>query len=94
MGAATIRSGLKEQMIFPEINYDMVEQVHGLDVTCVTTATRDDRALALLRELGLPFRSLSARADLASGHRVRPRRAHDDQRLTSFTTRLQWLGRQ
>ena len=43
-------------MIFPEINYDMVEQIHGMDLTIVTTAGRDDRALALLRELGMPFR--------------------------------------
>ena len=55
-GRGNYSLGLKEQLIFPEINYDMVEQVHGLDVTFVTTATRDDHALALLRELGLPFR--------------------------------------
>lgn len=55
-GRGNYSLGLKEQLIFPEINYDMVEQVHGLDVTFVTTAKRDDHALALLRELGLPFR--------------------------------------
>jgi large subunit ribosomal protein L5 len=43
-------------MIFPEINYDMIEQIHGMDVTFVTTTTRDDQAFALLRELGMPFR--------------------------------------
>jgi large subunit ribosomal protein L5 len=43
-------------MIFPEINYDLVEQIHGMDITFVTTAGRDDHALALLRELGMPFR--------------------------------------
>jgi large subunit ribosomal protein L5 len=48
--------GIKEQMIFPEINYDMVESIHGMDITFVTTAGRDDLALALLRELGMPFR--------------------------------------
>jgi large subunit ribosomal protein L5 len=47
---------VKEQMIFPEINFDMVEQIHGMDITIVTTAGRDDHALALLRELGMPFR--------------------------------------
>jgi len=56
-GRGNYSLGLKEQLIFPEINYDMVEQVHGLDVTFVTTAARDDQALALLRELGLPFRT-------------------------------------
>jgi large subunit ribosomal protein L5 len=48
--------GVKEQMMFPEINYDQVEQIHGMDITFVTSATRDDIALALLRELGMPFR--------------------------------------
>ena len=43
-------------MIFPEINYDMVEQMHGMDITFVTTAQKDDHALALLHQLGMPFR--------------------------------------
>jgi large subunit ribosomal protein L5 len=43
-------------MIFPEINYDQVEQIHGMDITFVTTTDKDDQALALLRELGMPFR--------------------------------------
>ena len=55
-GRGNYSLGVKEQMIFPEINYDMVEQVHGMDITIVTTAERDDHALALLRELGMPFR--------------------------------------
>ena len=55
-GRGNYSMGVKEQMIFPEINYDMVEQVHGMDITIVTTAERDDLALALLRELGMPFR--------------------------------------
>jgi large subunit ribosomal protein L5 len=55
-GRGNYSLGVKEQMIFPEINYDMVEQVHGMDITIVTTAGRDDLALALLREFGWPFR--------------------------------------
>ncbi len=55
-GRGNYSVGLKEQVIFPEINYDQVEQVHGLDVTFVTSTDRDDQALALLRELGMPFR--------------------------------------
>ena len=55
-GRGNYSLGLKEQMIFPEINYDDVEQVHGMDITFVTSTTRDDHALALLRELGMPFR--------------------------------------
>jgi large subunit ribosomal protein L5 len=55
-GRGNYSMGVKEQMIFPEINYDMVEAVHGMDVTFVTTTTKDDQAFALLRELGMPFR--------------------------------------
>lgn len=55
-GRGNYSLGIKEQMIFPEINYDMIEQIHGMDITFVTTAQRDDQALALLRELGMPFR--------------------------------------
>jgi large subunit ribosomal protein L5 len=55
-GRGNYSLGIKEQMIFPEINYDSVEQIHGMDITFVTTAPKDDQALALLRELGFPFR--------------------------------------
>jgi large subunit ribosomal protein L5 len=55
-GRGNYSMGVKEQMMFPEINYDQVEQIHGMDITFVTSATRDDIALALLRELGMPFR--------------------------------------
>jgi large subunit ribosomal protein L5 len=55
-GRGNYSLGVKEQMIFPEINYDMVEQIHGMDITVVTTTNKDDQALALLRELGMPFR--------------------------------------
>jgi len=55
-GRGNYSLGLKEQVIFPEINYDRVEQIHGLDITFVTTTTKDDMAFALLRELGMPFR--------------------------------------
>ena len=55
-GRGNYSMGLKEQVIFPEINYDQVEQVHGLDITFVTSTARDDHAYALLRELGMPFR--------------------------------------
>ena len=56
-GRGNYSLGVKEQMIFPEINFDMIDAVHGMDVTFVTTATRDDVAFALLKELGLPFRT-------------------------------------
>jgi large subunit ribosomal protein L5 len=56
-GRGNYSLGVREQIIFPEINYDDVDSVRGLDVTITTTADSDEEALALLRELGLPFRS-------------------------------------
>ncbi|MGH3139918.1 MAG: 50S ribosomal protein L5, partial [Gaiellales bacterium] len=49
--------GVREQIIFPEINYDDVSQVRGLNVTITTTASDDDGARELLRSLGMPFAS-------------------------------------
>jgi large subunit ribosomal protein L5 len=54
-GRGNYTFGIKEQMIFPEIDFDKVERIHGMDITIVTDAGRDDVALALLRELGVPF---------------------------------------
>jgi large subunit ribosomal protein L5 len=56
-GRGNYSLGVREQIIFPEIDYDDVETIRGLDVTITTTADTDDEALALLRELGLPFRA-------------------------------------
>jgi large subunit ribosomal protein L5 len=56
-GRGNYSLGLKEQMIFPEINYDSIESIHGMDITFVTTTNRDDHAMALLKELGMPFRT-------------------------------------
>ncbi|HEY3492357.1 MAG TPA: 50S ribosomal protein L5 [Solirubrobacterales bacterium] len=55
-GRGNYTFGIKEQMIFPEIDYDKVEKIHGMDITMVTSTDRDDLAMALLRELGWPFR--------------------------------------
>ena len=55
-GRGNYTFGIKEQMIFPEIDYDKVEKIHGMDITIVTSTDRDDLAMALLRELGWPFR--------------------------------------
>ncbi len=54
-GRGNYSLGVREQLIFPEINYDDVSQIRGLDVAITTTAETDDQALALLRALGLPF---------------------------------------
>ncbi len=55
-GSGNYTFGIKEQLIFPEIDYDKVERIHGMDITLVTTAGRDDLAMGLLREFGWPFR--------------------------------------
>jgi large subunit ribosomal protein L5 len=55
-GRGNYTLGVKEQMIFPEIDYDKVQQIHGLDIVFVTTTDKDDEAVALLREMGMPFR--------------------------------------
>jgi large subunit ribosomal protein L5 len=49
--------GLTEQIIFPEIDYDKVERIYGMDVTIVTTANTDEEALELLKIFGVPFRT-------------------------------------
>ncbi|MEX2103123.1 MAG: 50S ribosomal protein L5 [Gaiellaceae bacterium] len=56
-GGGNYSLGVREQIIFAEIDYDDIDEVRGLDVTITTTAKSDEEALALLRELGLPFRS-------------------------------------
>jgi large subunit ribosomal protein L5 len=56
-GRGNYSLGLKEQFIFPEIDYDKVEMVHGLDITICTTAKSDKESKALLRHLGMPFRN-------------------------------------
>jgi large subunit ribosomal protein L5 len=54
-GRGNFSLGIREQIIFPEINYDDISQVRGLDVAITTTAESDEHAEALLRALGLPF---------------------------------------
>jgi large subunit ribosomal protein L5 len=55
-GKGNYTLGIREQIIFPEINYDQIEKVKGLNVSIVTTAKSDEQGLALLRHIGLPFR--------------------------------------
>jgi len=56
-GAGNYTLGIKEQIIFPEINYDQIEKVKGMNITVVTTAKTDEEGHALLRLLGMPFRA-------------------------------------
>ena len=55
-GRGNFSLGLREQIIFPEINYDKVDKVRGMTVTITTTAKSNEHARALLAELGMPFR--------------------------------------
>ncbi len=55
-GRGNYTLGLREQIIFPEINYDKVDKIRGLNVAIVTTAKTDEEGKALLAELGMPFR--------------------------------------
>jgi large subunit ribosomal protein L5 len=55
-GRGNYTLGLREQIIFPEIEYDKVDKVRGMEITIVTSATSDDQAFSLLQMLGMPFR--------------------------------------
>ncbi|HHW10560.1 MAG TPA: 50S ribosomal protein L5 [Firmicutes bacterium] len=56
-GRGNYSLGLREQLIFPEINYDKVDKIRGMNITIVTTAKTDEEAIELLRALGMPFRA-------------------------------------
>lgn len=56
-GRGNFTLGLKEQIIFPEVNFDAVDKIWGMNVSIVTTATDDVQSKALLRQLGMPFRN-------------------------------------
>src|SRR6266851_819260 len=56
-GKGNYTLGIKEQIIFPEINYDRIEKIKGMNITIVTTARNDEEGRALLRHMGMPFRT-------------------------------------
>jgi large subunit ribosomal protein L5 len=55
-GRGNYALGIKEQLIFPEIEYDMVDSIRGLDIVIVTTAKTDEEARVFLEKMGMPFR--------------------------------------
>ncbi len=55
-GRGNYTLGIREQLIFPEIEYDSIDQIRGMDVSIITTANTDEEGRALLKELGMPFR--------------------------------------
>ncbi len=56
-GRGNYTLGVKEQIIFPEVNYDKIDKIRGMNITIVTTARTDEEGLELLRLLGMPFRA-------------------------------------
>ena len=58
-GRGNFSLGLKEQLVFPEIDYDKIDRLRGMEITIVTTAKNDEEARALLRGLGMPFKASS-----------------------------------
>ena len=61
-GRGNYSVGVREQIIFPEIDYDNIDSVKGMNITIVTTAETDEEGRALLRHLGMPFRQPAAAA--------------------------------
>jgi large subunit ribosomal protein L5 len=55
-GRGNYTLGLREQLIFPEVEYDSIDQIRGMDISIITTANTDEEGRALLKELGMPFR--------------------------------------
>ena len=56
-GSGNYSLGLEEQLMFPEINYDQIDQIRGMDISIITTAKTDNDAFLLLKEFGMPFKS-------------------------------------
>jgi large subunit ribosomal protein L5 len=55
-GRGNYSLGIREQLIFPEIEYDKIDQIRGMDISIITTAKNDEEGRALLKEMGMPFR--------------------------------------
>ncbi|MCX7596459.1 MAG: 50S ribosomal protein L5 [Fischerella sp.] len=55
-GRGNYTLGVREQLIFPEVEYDSIDQIRGMDISIITTANTDEEARALLKEMGMPFR--------------------------------------
>jgi large subunit ribosomal protein L5 len=75
-GRGNFSLGLREQTIFPEIDYDRIDKTRGLKVTITTSATTDDEARALLRHLGMPFRAEGYTAEERAARRRRKMRKY------------------
>jgi large subunit ribosomal protein L5 len=90
-GRGNYSLGIREQIIFPEIDYDAIDQVRGLDVTITTSAQTDEEAYFLLRELGMPFsregapgQDLEAEAEAAEEERKEAARRRAEAEQAAF----------
>jgi len=74
--------GVREQIIFPEIDYDAIDQVRGLDITITTSAATDEEAFALLLALGMPFQEQGrpGQSDEADEAEEEEERRHEEAR--------------
>jgi ribosomal protein L5 len=75
-GRGNYNIGVREQIIFPEIDYDQIDQVRGLDINIVTTAESDEEAFALLEAFGMPFQ----RAEQSAAEMRRQQEAAEEER--------------
>jgi len=73
--------GIREQLIFPEIDYDSIDQVRGLDVTITTTAASDEEAFELLLGLGMPFSEQGRPGAVDEEAEAEEERRHEEARL-------------
>lgn len=92
-GRGNYAFGIKEQLIFPEIDYDKVEQVRGMDIMFVTTAKTDEEAHELLRLLGIPFSRSSKEDDTVAKKAMKEKQQRKAKYLTQAYTRCRICGR-
>ena len=78
-GRGNYSMGVREQIIFPEIDYDAIDQVRGLDVTITTSAKTDEEAYVLLRELGMPFAPEGAPGSTADAQEEAEEERHHEE---------------
>src|SRR5215218_8359129 len=100
-GRGNYNMGLREQIIFPEIDYDSIDQVRGLDIAITTTATTDEEAYALLEAFGMPFRqdnlpnqqsAADWRQSRGGGDDAEPTADHEQQQGTGTETTEETQG--
>lgn len=85
-GRGNFSMGIREQLIFPEIDYDSIDEVRGLDITITTSAASDDEGFELLRLLGMPFRTESAQAAEAPSEQETPSPAQEPEEPAGETS--------